>query len=71
MNILYVYAKRNDIRVLDQESSDLISGNLLQTGWKHTATIDPVMFIEHLFKVSKNEDKELLYEKINSLKGED
>ena len=45
---LFVYAKDGRITILD-EIANLKEGlNLIAQGYKHTATINPIVFIEYL-----------------------
>ena len=50
----FVYAKNKQIKVLTLEEADVKGKELMAFGWKHTATIDPCMFIEHLHNRSEN-----------------
>ena len=65
MNIdtfLFVYAKTGKIRCLTTDQA--VKTNVLKHGWKHTATINTVRWIEAL--VNGNNAEEL----VNELKGQ-
>lgn len=47
-NLVFVYAKDNEIKVLDFEKAKNIEDVLKSEGWFHTATLDPCVFIQHL-----------------------
>jgi hypothetical protein len=56
---VFVYAKGNEIKVLDTEQSKLLDGDLKKDGWKHTTTLDACIFIEHLHNNCDDAKKEI------------
>lgn len=48
MDTCYVYSKENKVKVLDHDTSLAISDLLIKDGWKHTATLNSVAFIQYL-----------------------
>ena len=55
LDTLFVYSKSGKVRVLNLENAKKTEVNLIADGWKHTATLDPRRFIEHLANSSVNE----------------
>lgn len=55
LNALFVYSKSGKVKVLDPKDSKDEHEYLIADGWKHTATLDPVKFIEYLSNSSANE----------------
>ena len=49
MNIVYVYSKNKKIKVLPHDTALKNHNKILSDGWKHTATIDPCLWIENLY----------------------
>ena len=49
MTILYVYAKKGKIKVLELKMAIDKHDYFIAHGWKHTATIDPCLWIENLY----------------------
>ena len=47
--IVYVFAKDNEIMVLDTINARALHAHLIEGGWKHTHTIDACLFIEKLY----------------------
>ena len=52
-NYIFVYRKNDIIKCLDLVSSMKEHEKLISDGWKHTSTIDPIIFIENLHNVRK------------------
>ena len=52
-NYIFVYRKNDIIKCLDLVSSMKEDKKLKSKGWKHTSTIDPIIFIENLHNVRK------------------
>ncbi len=48
MNALFIYAKDGKILVKDLDQSHYCHKAMLKDGWKHTATINPAIFIQNL-----------------------
>lgn len=48
IDILYIYCRNFDKewKVLNHKNAKIMHDNLIKDGWKHNATIDPVMYIE-------------------------
>lgn len=59
-NLVFVYSKDNQIKVLGLEKSRELNKALLSDGWKHTQTIDPCVWIEYLH--NKCEDIDIVDE---------
>ena len=47
--IVYVFAKDNEIMVLDTINARALHAHLIEGGWKHTQTIDACLYIENLY----------------------
>ncbi len=61
--IIFVYARDGGVRCLNYYESIHFAAQMVRDGWKHTATIDPAIWIEHLCNDAVTDDK------INELKG--
>lgn len=59
MTFVFVYCKENKLKVLDTEAAKEQGQQLLLDGWKHTATLDPCKWIEHLFNDAYDLEGEL------------
>lgn len=48
IEILYIYCRNfeNEWKVLNHEDAKELHYNLLKEGWEHSATIDPIKYIE-------------------------
>ena len=46
--IVFIYAKEGEIKVLGLENSIANKESLIKEGWKHTQTIDACMWIEYI-----------------------
>ncbi len=46
---LFIYEKDGKIKALDTKAAELYHKELLSDTWKHTATINAMYFVEHLF----------------------
>ena len=55
---VYYNAEQNKIKVLnlDNDNDKIQKNELLKSGWKHTATIDPCIWIEYLFNNAEDVD---------------
>ena len=49
MTTLYVYIKEGKITVLELRAAIDQHDYIVSHGWKHTATIDPCLWIENLY----------------------
>ena len=47
--IVYVFAKDNEIMVLDTTNARALHAHLIEGGWKHTQTIDACLYIKNLY----------------------
>ena len=45
---VFVYAKGNEIKVLNIEQEKAIGKKLIKDGWVHTQTLDACIFIQYL-----------------------
>lgn len=55
--MVFVYFKNGKIKVLDLANATSQDADLKMDGWKHTATIDPCVWMEYLFnKTADDED---------------
>ena len=52
-NYIFVYMKKKKIKCHDLVNSMKEHEKLISDGWKHTSTIDPIIFIENLHNVRK------------------
>ena len=50
---IFVYKKQDVIKCLNLHESMDQDNELKLKGWKHTATIDPILFIQNLHNVRK------------------
>lgn len=48
ITILFVYARKGKIQCLSRDEATLMDRTLRKQGWTHTATINPVRWIESL-----------------------
>lgn len=55
-HLCFVYAKEKRIRVLNYKEANVNHHTLIEEGWKHTATLDPCKFLEHLHNECDNVD---------------
>ena len=62
-NALFVYAKDGIVKVYDLQTSLLLKDKMKIEGWKHTATLDSIAFIEHL--VNCKDEKYIIETVIN------
>lgn len=62
--MLFIYAKNKEIKALSKEETINKKELLKKHGWAHTATINPVMWIENLHN---NIDKINLRAEVESL----
>jgi uncharacterized protein Smg (DUF494 family) len=53
-NIVFVYFRNNEIKAFGLSDSRVNHDDLITAGWKHTATLNPCAWIEHLLNHSKN-----------------
>ena len=53
LDCIFVYRKKKKIKCLDLVNSKMLEKELISKGWKHTSTIDPIIFIENLHNVRK------------------
>ena len=58
VSLIFVYHndEKNKIKVLSLTQAKERNDDLLANGWKHTATIDPRLWIEYLFNETEAED---------------
>lgn len=59
MNVIFVYFKNNKIKILDMDCSKDEHIQMIEEGWKHTASLNPCIFIENLFNNSKNIESDI------------
>lgn len=52
-NYLFVYKKGSKIKCLNLFQSMQQDNELKSKGWKHTSTIDPIIYIQNLHNVRK------------------
>ena len=52
MNTLFIYSKGKKGKVLDLEESKEQQAELSKDGWKHTTTVNPKIYIEHLVNLT-------------------
>ena len=52
-NHIFVYKKDGVIRCLDLVDSMKEDKELIEDGWVHTSTIDPIVYLENLHNVRK------------------
>ena len=52
-NYIFVYKKDGVIRCLDLVDSMNENKELIEDGWVHTSTIDPIVYLENLHNVRK------------------
>lgn len=50
MTAVFIYSKDSRIKVLDNNTAIERHNELIKSGWTHTATLDPCLYIEHLYK---------------------
>lgn len=62
--IVFVYAKKGKIIVLNLEESQKRNDELLSDGWVHTQTLDPCIFIAYIHNECNADD---LVQEVNSL----
>ena len=55
--VLFTYIKNGKLKVLTQHDSKELHDNLVKNGWEHTATLNPVFFIENLFNNCNDKDR--------------
>jgi len=49
VTILYIYHKNGEIELFnDKELTNKRHQELLNSGWTHTATLDPAVFLKHI-----------------------
>ena len=56
---IFIYAKKNEIKVLNIDESKRLDSELKSDGWKHTATLNPCTYIQHLHNNCDNIRKEI------------
>lgn len=49
IEVVFIYAKDNKIKALNTKDAENQHELLIHNGWKHTATLDPCIFIGELF----------------------
>jgi hypothetical protein len=49
MTTIYVYANSNGIKCLGQSEAEAKHNELIDSGYKHTATMDACMLLEYLY----------------------
>jgi hypothetical protein len=47
-NTIFIYAKDGKVKALNIEDAKAQAESLIKDGWKHTATINPCIWIEYL-----------------------
>ena len=52
-NYIFVYKKDGVIKCLDLVDSMNENKELIEDGWVHTSTIDPIVYLENLHNVRK------------------
>lgn len=52
LTVLFVYAKDGKVKLYHLEEAQKIDKIMISEGWKHTATIDPITWIEYLHNFS-------------------
>lgn len=62
--IIFIYAKKNKIKALNLEYARKKETALISKGWAHTQTIEPCIFIQHLFNECQDFD---IIHKVKSL----
>lgn len=55
--VLFTYIKNGKLKALTQYDSKEFHDNLIQNGWIHTATLNSVLFIEHLYNDLNGQDR--------------
>lgn len=65
MTYLFIYSNGRKIQVLTLDQSNVHHEKLLEKGCKHTATIDPALFLQDLLNASTPEEA---MSKLNELK---
>jgi hypothetical protein len=63
--IVFVYSKNDKIRALSLSEAQEQRDFLLKDGYKHTATIDPCLWIENLVNGDGDDAKKELNELVN------
>lgn len=58
VSLIFVYhsEEKKKIKVLSLNEAKEQNDNLLANGWKHTATLDPLKWLEYLFNEAEAED---------------
>lgn len=51
MIAVFVYIKNDKVKVLGLDEAKTQDSILKEQGWKHTSTLDPCVFIEHVYDV--------------------
>ena len=60
MSTVFIYSKSGKIQALDLEDKN--HDKLLKNGWKHTATLNPTVFISNLINCSEIERSNIISE---------
>jgi hypothetical protein len=47
-NTVFIYSKNGEVKALSLNQAKEKEASLKNEGWKHTATLDPCKFIEHI-----------------------
>jgi hypothetical protein len=58
-HFVFIYAKRGEIKALNLNESKKLHDGLMADGWKHTATLDPCIFIQYLHNDCKDLEREI------------
>lgn len=62
---IFIYSRKGEVKVLNSYDSTISEQTKERKKWKHTATIEPCMFIEYLCNRCTDEQ---IIEEINELK---
>ena len=57
-NFVFVYFKKGKFRCLNLEQAKNQEKELIENGWKHTATLNPEIWMEYFLNSKKEEQEE-------------
>lgn len=55
MEILFIYSKNGEIKVLNIEQAKAQHNQLTMNKWEHVKTLNPCVFLEYLFEKDDSE----------------
>jgi hypothetical protein len=63
-NFIFIYKKEHQTKVLNLQRSKDDHANLIKEGWKHTSTLDCIVFLNFILNI---DDENELFNEIKNL----